>query len=374
MKPNHPRQQPGRPAAAVSQQNINNSASNRMKAKTLSSCILLLAAAACQQLESTAAAVAFSVTPSAVSNTYNGTITLQVTGLTNGETVVVQKFLDANTNGVVDASDWLVQQFSLTDGQAGMSIGGIVNSNIPGDTDSTGGQITAQLNIQNGDFMQNIAGQYAFKLSSPVGHFAPITNLFNVTNLPYAQKFTGNVVSNRTSTTLPNAMVLLFGPPRPGKNGPGGPPVAGAMANNAGSYTIPAPPGTYMVVAFKGNYLGDFSTPPVLTLSSGQTLSTNLTLTNATSSISGKLVDANNSGIALPGILLSANANSGLMGVGFTDTNGNFTLGVQSGSGQWGISLDDTRLIVHGYLGLQNKTNVNAGQTNVTLAVPRSEE
>ena len=139
MKPNDPRQQPGRPAAAVSQQNINNSASNRMKAKTLSSCILLLAVVACQQLESTAAAVAFSVTPSTVSNTYNGTITLQVTGLTNGETIVVQKFLDANTNGVVDASDWLVQQFSLTDGQVGMSIGGIVNSNVPGDTDATGG-------------------------------------------------------------------------------------------------------------------------------------------------------------------------------------------------------------------------------------------
>src|ERR1039458_7920065 len=100
---NHTRQQPAHPTAAVSKQTINNSASNRMKAKTLSSCILLLTVAACQQLASTAAAVAFSVTPSAVSNTYNGTITLQVTGLTNGETVVVQKFLDANTDrkGVV---------------------------------------------------------------------------------------------------------------------------------------------------------------------------------------------------------------------------------------------------------------------------------
>ena len=344
-----------------------------MKAKTLSSLILLLGVAACQQIESTArATVTFNATPSAVSNTYSGFITLQVAGLTNGETVVVQKFLDLNTNGIIDASDWLVQQFSLTDGQAGMVIGGIVNSNVPGDTDSTGGQITAQLSFQNGDFMQNIAGQYAFKLSSPGGHFAPITNLFSITNVPYAQKFTGNVVSNRSSTTLPNAMVLLFGPPRPGKNGPGGPPLAGGIANNAGSYTIPAPPGTYMVVAFKGNYLGDFSMPPILTLGSGQTLTTNLTLTNATSSISGSLVDANNSGIGLPGILLSANANSGLMGVGFTDTNGNYTLGVQSGSGQWGLSFDDTSLIVHGYLGLQNKTNVNAGQTNVALAVPKA--
>ena len=34
--------------------------------------------------------------------------------------------------------------------------------------------------------------------------------------------------------------------------------------------------------------------------------------------------------------------------------------------------MDDKRLIVHGYLGLQNKTNVTAGATGVTLAVPKA--
>ncbi len=48
-----------------------------------------------------------------------GSVTLQISGLTAGDTVVVQKFLDLNTNGVIDASDYLVQQFNLTDGQAG---------------------------------------------------------------------------------------------------------------------------------------------------------------------------------------------------------------------------------------------------------------
>ena len=110
----------------------------------------------------TNANVTFTITPSAVSNTYNGAITLQVAGLTSGDTVVVQKFLDLNTNGVVDAGDWLVQQFNLTDGQAGMVIGGVTNFNVPGDTDTTPGQITAKLNFQNGDFMQNIAGQFLF--------------------------------------------------------------------------------------------------------------------------------------------------------------------------------------------------------------------
>jgi hypothetical protein len=106
------------------------------------------------------AAVTFFVTPAAVSNTYNGTITLQIGGLTNTETVVIQKFLDLNTNSLVDGGDWLMQQFTLTDGQAGMVIGGVTNFNVPGDLNATTGAITATLNFQNGDFMQNLVGKY----------------------------------------------------------------------------------------------------------------------------------------------------------------------------------------------------------------------
>ena len=310
----------------------------------------------------------FTITPTAVSNTYSGTITLQITGLTPGVTVVVQKFLDANTNGIIDSGDWLVQQFQMTDGQAGMAFGGVTNFNVPGDTDGTAnGQITAKLNFQGGDFSQNIAGKYLFKVS---GSFTPpLTNVLIVTNFPWAQKFTGNVVSNATSTVVSNAVVLLFPPPVPGKNGPGGSPVAGAVANNAGSYTVQAPPGTYLPVAFRSNYLANFATAPIVTLGSGATVTTNLTMTNATSSISGNLVDAANSSIFLPGIFLPVQSANGLIGIGFTDTNGNFSVGVRSG--QWKVKADDTTLIVHGYLGLQNGTNVNAGAT-VTNAMPKA--
>src|SRR2546422_861552 len=75
----------------------------------------------------------FTNPPSAVSNTYAGTITLQIGGLTNGETVAVQKFFDANTNGVIDAGDLLVQQFQLTDGQAPPVFNGATNIAVPGD-------------------------------------------------------------------------------------------------------------------------------------------------------------------------------------------------------------------------------------------------
>jgi hypothetical protein len=202
-----------------------------------------------------------------------------------------------------------------------------------------------------------------------VGHFAPLTNQFAVTNFPFPQKFTGNVVSNSTSTTLPNAVVLLFPPPKPGNKGPSGPPLAGMVANNAGSYTVMAPAGTYTLVAFRSNFVANLNTSPVLTLAASQTITTNLTLTNATSSITGKIMDANNASIGLSGMISAMSAN-GLLAISFTDTNGNFNMPVTAGT--WKIQANDTTLIVHGYLGLQNGTNVNAGTTGITIAVPKA--
>ena len=91
--------------------------------------------------------VTFTTTPAAVSNTYSGFITLTIAGLTNKESVVIQKYIDMNTNGVIDASDLLVQQFTLTDGTNSV-IGGVTNLNVPGDLNATTGAITATLNYK----------------------------------------------------------------------------------------------------------------------------------------------------------------------------------------------------------------------------------
>ena len=336
--------------------------------KTTSCYVCLSAALALFAGRDAHAAVAFSVTPSAVSNTYSGTITLQVTGLTNTETVVVQKFLDLNTNGVIGGADTLVQQFTLQDGVASV-IGAVTNRNVPGDLNSATGAITAVLNFQNGDFVQNLVAKYLYKLSSPGGHFTPITNSFSVTNFPFAQKFTGNVVSNNTSTTLSNSIVLLFGPPRVGHGGPGNP-LAGCVANNAGSYSIMVPVGTYTLVAFRSNFVSSFVNPPVLTLGSGQTVTTNLTIISATNSITGKIVDAANSAIGLPGVFMPAQSTNNLVAIAFTDTNGNFTMRVTASD--WQLGSDSSGLTVHGYLGLNNGITTNSGASNVTLAFPKA--
>ena len=190
---------------------------------------LLIGLGLCQGL---AAAATFTNTPTTVSNTYVGPITLQIGGLANGEMVVVQEFLDANTNGVIDASDWLVQQFRLADG-ATSKIGGIVNSNVPGDITPTNGAITALMKFNNGNPVQTFAGKFLLKLSSPTANFTPLTNTLTVTNLPYAQGFTGSVVSD--GTNVPNTAVLLFRGEVFESSFQ-----AGALADNSGNYSIQA--------------------------------------------------------------------------------------------------------------------------------------
>lgn len=314
------------------------------------------------------AAVAFTLTPPAISNTYSAALTLQATGLTAGDTVVIQKFLDANTNGVVDAGDLLVQQFQLTDGLVSAFTNGaasVTNFNVPGDTDgAANGQITAQL-YPSMDFAQEIVGKYLFVLSSPAGHFKALTNSFSVTNFPFAQSFTGTVVSS--GSPVANAVVLLFQPANGGQN-----PQGGTVANNSGAYSIKAPPGTYELAAFKSNFVANLNVAPYVTLGAGATITTNLPLTNATESIVGNLVDTNNSSLGLPGMLVPVTSTNNYLTVTFTDTNGNFVARVRTNS--WKVQVSDQSIMLHGYV-RASSANVNTSTGNVsgvTLAMPKA--
>jgi uncharacterized repeat protein (TIGR03803 family) len=239
-----------------------------------------------------------------------------------------------------------------------MVIGGVTNFNVPGDTDGTAnGKITASLNFYYGE-LANISGNFFYVLSSPVGHFAPITNSFVVTNFPFAQKFTGNVVSNGTSSTVPNAIVVLFPPLARA------PALAATVANNAGNYTIYAPPGAYTLGACNSKYVGYGTSATVFTLGSGQTVATNLTATNATASISGNLVDAS-TGIGLPGVMMKVQqSTNGLkfLALAFTDTNGAFSVSVTPGA--WTLS---PALSLHGYVEKAHKTTASAGTTGIFM-------
>jgi len=310
----------------------------------------------------------FSVSPSAISNTYSGYLTLQIGGLTNREMVIIQKFADVNTNGVVDPGDWPIQQFSLQDGGASV-IGGVTNINVPHDATPVDGVITAALGLPVQGIVHQFVGKYLYRLSSPAGGFVPVTNLFTVTNFPFAQSFSGKVDSN--GTNVPYAGVILF---TASANGEGlGRPVAGTVANSSGSYALKSPPGTYVLWAFRNGYVADVFTSPALTMSAGATIVTNLNLLPGTRTISGRVVDAATNSIGLPGILVAWSSTAGQLAVHFTDPDGGFTSSVTPG--QWEFGGDDASFSVLGYLELENWPQVNTttgNVANVTIGTPKA--
>jgi len=295
-------------------------------------------------------------------------VTLQVTGLTNGEKVVVQKFMDANGNGILDAGDTLCQQGNLTDGHAHTFLDGattVTNLNVPGDMDAVAGQITAALNISQSGFEQTISGKYIYVVTSPLGNFPPLTNTFTVTNFPYGQTLTGSVIAN--GTNVPGAAVLLFQPVGNNLN-----PKGGAVVDASGNYQISAPPGNYVLVPFKSNFVANAGMAQV-TLTSGVNLSSNLFLISADRTISGRFLDASNSTVGLPGVLVPVQSQNGLLTVAFTDTNGSFNAGVTSDS--WKIEISDQSVASHDYLRPQNKVQVDAtagSLSGVTIALPKA--
>ncbi len=314
-------------------------------------------------------AVTFTITPSVVSNTYSGLLSLSIAGFTNSaEKVVVQKYLDVNDNGVIDATDLLVQQFNLTVGKSSV-FNGVTNYNVPGDFGNATNAISALVYFQSLDFMQTVVGRFLYRVTSVSNDFGALTNALVVTNLPYAQAITGSVVSNGTSQTLPGALVVFFPPPRPGNQGPGNP-VAGTVADSSGRYSLNLPAGSYVPLAFYGDYVANYATSPLIGLSNNASVTTNLTLQVATSIISGKVVDAANNLKGIPGILFPALSANGLLAPGFTDTNGNFLLGVTSGT--WSLGSYANSLTVQGYVGAGGGIQATDGTSGVVVAFQKA--
>jgi hypothetical protein len=309
------------------------------------------------------AAVNFSINPTTVSNTYIGNLTMIVTGLTNGETITVQQFLDVNANGVIDGPDLLAGQGQLTDGLV-MEFGGVTNLNVPGDLDSTPGQITAQLPFQTAfsyrDIFQSWIGKHLLRLTCPT---ATLTNSFAVTNASFAQWFTGNVQCSGTNVPYASVGMMIA------TNGDG---MAGTTTDSNGNYTLNAPPGNYQLFAGKSNFVVNMTLSPPAILNAGVPITANFTLIAATQSISGKVVDSATTN-GLGGLIISAmDNNSGLLAAASTDTNGDFTLRVNAGS-QWKLNFGAMPLAICDYLKLNNGLVVNTttgSVSGVTMALP----
>lgn len=306
---------------------------------------------------SPAADVIFTLSESAVSNLFTGTLNLTITGLTDQEPVVLQKFIDANNNGLVDAGEPLVGQFKLVEGQV-TKIGGVRNSNVPGDSDGlTNGVITEAFDFSDPtDFAHHIA-PYLFRVSSPSGRFPAQVRPFAVTNTPLAQGVTGTV------SGAPNAFIILLKLSANGEEL-----FAGVLANSSGAFSISCPPGNYLVLATKSGMVTDFGAAPTVTVGAGSSANTTIVLSAANQTISGTLTNAA-SGTVLPGVQLRVQSTTGLFALGYSDTNGQFSIPVTAGT--WSPEVEETALNALGYVSPAMLPDINTTSGNVAgLVLP----
>ena len=120
-------------------------------------------------------------------------------------------------------------------------------------------------------------------------------------------------------------------------------------------------------------FVSDPRAPPLITLNPGQVITQNLSLTQPTRTISGRITDlATGNGIAgLQLFIESTTANR--ITFGFTDAAGNFTASVLAD--QWKVNLSQVNLSQTGYLRPQSSPRFDTTSANVTGAlIPLAKE
>lgn len=295
-------------------------------------------------------AVTLSITPTAISSEYQGTVTLDIGGLTSGQTVRVDTYLDADHDGAIRvgaASEPLVQSFEVSDGQLPI-IGGVRLPAVPGDEDEAAdGRVRAVLDFRSAPLITRTSAQYVYQVSMVGGGGGAATALFAVDQPAYAQRVSGRVTSN--GAPVPYAFAFLLA-----MEGDSEAPAAMTLTDTDGRFSLNAAPGDYGVGALRSGVL--LTSPPAVTLGVGQTVTQNLTMIPADRTISGRLTETT-TGQGIGGVLMfSANNYEGsleeegsLATIVFTDIDGNFAVPVVAGE-VWGISGEVSNAILGGYL------------------------
>jgi len=333
------------------------------KSKTISPCgrlaALLLSIVG---LPAAAHAVGFTMTPASVAADYTGTITLDIAGVSTGQTVVVETFLDTNGNGAVDGGELLVQSFQVTDGQA-LVIGGKRNTNVPGDDDgSANGNIVTQLRFQALAEIPKAVGTFVYRVSPATSGFTPIVFPFSVTQPDYPQQVVGQV--NSGGLPVPFAYAFLITPTSDG-------PVFGALADAGGNFTLNAAADSYMLGAVKDGFSFNFGTAPQVMLSAGATAVQNVSLAAANRTISGRITDSQ-TGAGLAGVQMTAESSApDLISLVFTDTDGNFNISVSNVATQWLLYPAEKSVALLGYLLASDGYPVETAGGNVSgVSIP----
>ena len=298
-------------------------------------------------LVSTGFAASVTLSPNAVNTDYVGKVSVSIAGLTVGKTVLVERFIDFNGNGAVDAGqDILTFSFKVTDGQVPL-IGGVRNVNVPGDDDGAAdGAIRIDLPFPNSDgALTNAEAKFIFRVSDPQNSFTPVTAVFQVTQSAKPQGVSGQITAATGGAPLSQAFVLL--------STANGSPFVATLTDANGNYSFFTPPGTFTVFVVQTGFVSD-KTAGAVTVVANQFATRNMALASAGFTLSGKVSDSSSTA-GIPGVFVSCNSTTtNLVAGGLTDASGNYSFKVTAG--QWQIKADKNGLAQVGYLTSQKVT------------------
>ncbi|GDY20965.1 hypothetical protein LBMAG56_23110 [Verrucomicrobiota bacterium] len=137
------------------------------------------------------------------------------------------------------------------------------------------------------------------------------------------------------------------------------------LSDTAGNYSLQVPVGSYAVNALKPGYVTRFDLSANVTVAAAQVVTTNLALTVAPRTVSGRVTDAATT-LGLAGVQMTFGGDGSQAGfaLGFTDTNGNFSVPVPAGAS--GADVSEASLAVRGYVAPANATLFDTTAGNVT--------
>ncbi len=302
------------------------------------------------------AAPTITITPTTITNNYVGTIQLAISNLSSpGAQVRVDRYLDANSNGVISAFYWPGQSFYVTDGQE-PTIGGVRNSNMPGDDDGqTNGSILTHVPYPTPDLtLEHISGQYIYRVKD-LASGESATAVMQVQQQVLPQGVLGKVFTG-AGNPLGAATVVVSQ-----QNGNDG---FGTVSDTNGNFLIYAPAGQYDLLMV---FTGEIANGAQLTVNSNAFTIFDLTNTPSDgTTISGTVTDSV-SGVGLPGILLSGQTQNGQFVFKATGTDGAYSLDVTSND-NWKVKLSTPGAILGYASPSDNALSINTSSGSASNA------
>ena len=304
------------------------------------------------------------VSPTTIANDYTGEIDLNITGLGSaGQTVIIEKYFDADGSNTINSGDILMAKYLVTDGQV-TSIASQRNLNIPGDDDGAAdGKILTKLHGDPQDTIGMLDGQFIFRVSPSGTGFTPFTATLVVTQKDYGGSGLSGTVSV-SGTPQAGALVLISG------TGSNKGPVGFTPADASGHFSIKVPPGSYQLWGVKHGFVYNVGAAPALAVSSGSFLSSqSIPLVASGRTISGTVSDSTAPHQPLPGVAVIGKSTDGMLSITFADGSGNFT--VDATAGQWNLQTEPSLTTRLGFLKGQTSDSSSGNVTGFNFAVQR---